>query len=60
MLRRSFLLGVSSLAPAARLPFHWTLSEAEVAAILTYVRNAFGNSASAVTEEAVADLRGVH
>ena len=46
--------------PFAMPPFHWKLSDAEVAATLTYVRNAFGNSASAVTEEAVADLRGAH
>ncbi|WP_420566363.1 c-type cytochrome [Thalassobaculum sp.] len=46
--------------PFAMPPFHWKLSDAEVAATLSYVRNAFGNSAGPVTEEAVADLRGAH
>ncbi len=38
---------------------HDFLSDDEVAAVLTYVRNSFGNSASEVTAEEVADLRGV-
>lgn len=46
--------------PFAMPPFHWKLSDVEVAATLSYVRNAFGNSASAVTEEAVAELRSAH
>lgn len=43
--------------PVAMPPFDWKLSDAEVAATLSYVRNAFGNAAPRVSEEAVADLR---
>lgn len=43
--------------PVAMPPFDWKLSDAEVAATLSYVRNVFGNSAAIVSEEAVADVR---
>lgn len=33
------------------------LSDKEIAQVLTYIRNSFGNEASAVTEEEVADVR---
>lgn len=38
-------------------PWGSTLSDAEVAAVLTYVRSNFGNSAEAVTEAQVAEVR---
>ncbi|WP_281685121.1 c-type cytochrome [Thalassobaculum salexigens] len=44
--------------PVAMPAFDWKLSDAELAATLSYVRNAFGNDAEAVSEEAVADIRG--
>ncbi len=39
-------------------PFAWKLSDAQVAAVTTYIRNAWGNAASPVTEAAARDLRG--
>jgi mono/diheme cytochrome c family protein len=41
------------------LPYGGTgdLNDAEVAAVLTYVRSSFGNSASAITAEQVAEVR---
>ena len=38
-------------------PWGGTLSDADVAAVLTYVRSNFGNSADAVTEAQVAEVR---
>ena len=38
-------------------PFKHLMSDEEVAAVLTYVRNAFGNTADAVTPETVAAVR---
>jgi mono/diheme cytochrome c family protein len=38
-------------------PWGSTLSDADVAAVLTYVRSNFGNSADAVTEAQVAEVR---
>ena len=38
-------------------PWASALSDAEIAAVLTYVRSNFGNSADAVTEEQVAGVR---
>ena len=38
-------------------PWASALSDAEIAAVLTYVRSNFGNEADAVTEEAVAEVR---
>ncbi|MBW3096874.1 c-type cytochrome [Pseudohoeflea coraliihabitans] len=43
--------------PHAMPAFDWKLNDAEVAAVATYVRNAFGNSAPAVTADAVAEIR---
>ncbi|GGB14178.1 c-type cytochrome [Allosediminivita pacifica] len=37
--------------------YHWKLSDEEVAQVATYVRNAFGNAAPAVSAGTVADLR---
>lgn len=37
--------------------FYWKLSDAEVAAVASYVRNAWGNTAPAVEPSAVAELR---
>jgi len=37
--------------------FAWRLSDAQVAAVLTYVRNSFGNAAVAVTADQVGKLR---
>jgi len=38
---------------------HDFLTDEEVAAVLTYVRNSFGNQASEVSAQEVADLRGL-
>lgn len=38
-------------------PWASTLSDADIAAVLTYVRSNFGNSADAVTEAQVAEVR---
>lgn len=38
-------------------PFEGMMNDEEVAAVLTYVRNAFGNKASAVTPEKVKAVR---
>lgn len=38
-------------------PFEGMLNDEEIAAVLTYVRNAFGNKASAITPEKVAAVR---
>jgi mono/diheme cytochrome c family protein len=37
--------------------FAWNLSDADVANVLTYVRNSWGNSAPAVTQNDVSTLR---
>ena len=38
-------------------PFGGLLNDEEMAAVLTYVRNAFGNEASVITPEKVAQVR---
>jgi mono/diheme cytochrome c family protein len=38
--------------------FNWKLTDAQVAAVATYVRNSWGNAAAAVTADQVQDLRG--
>jgi mono/diheme cytochrome c family protein len=43
--------------PLAMPPFAWKLSDAEIAAVVTYARNAWGNQAGAVKAEDVAALR---
>ncbi|HEX8041448.1 MAG TPA: PVC-type heme-binding CxxCH protein [Chryseosolibacter sp.] len=40
-------------------PFEGMLNNQEVAAVLTYVRNSFGNKASAVTPDAVQEVRSL-
>jgi mono/diheme cytochrome c family protein len=40
-------------------PFAGLLNDKEVAAVLTYVRNSFGNKASAITPEKVKEVRAV-
>jgi mono/diheme cytochrome c family protein len=37
--------------------FGWKLGDDDVAALLTYLRNAFGNQAAAVAPQTVADVR---
>jgi mono/diheme cytochrome c family protein len=37
--------------------FDWKLSDAEVAAVVTYVRNSWGNAAAAVPADAVSSQR---
>lgn len=44
-------------APHAMPAYGWKLSDGDVAAVTTDVRNAFGNAASAVTAEEVSDIR---
>lgn len=43
---------------AAMPAFGWKLSDAQVAAVTTYIRNAWGNAAPAVSEGSVRDMRG--
>jgi mono/diheme cytochrome c family protein len=43
--------------PLSMPAFEWKLSDQQVAAVLTYVRNSWGNSAPVVRAEEVADLR---
>jgi mono/diheme cytochrome c family protein len=37
--------------------FAWRLSDAEVAAVVTYIRNAWGNAAPAVSAGQVSNMR---
>ncbi|PZX15269.1 mono/diheme cytochrome c family protein [Palleronia aestuarii] len=43
--------------PHAMPAFDWKLTDEDVAAVTTYVRNAFGNAASPVDADTVADIR---
>ncbi len=43
--------------PASMPAYDWKLSDDEIAAVTTYIRNAWGNSASAVPAKDVAALR---
>ncbi len=43
--------------PLSMPAFGWKLSDREVAAVATYVRNAWGNAAAPVSESDVSDLR---
>ena len=43
--------------PLAMPPFDWKLTDDEVAAVATYVRNAWGNTAPEVKPRTVAKLR---
>jgi mono/diheme cytochrome c family protein len=47
----------ASPTPLSMPAFEWKLSDAQIAAVLTYVRNSWGNSAAAVSADKVADLR---
>ena len=40
-------------------PFAWKLSDKQVAATMTYIRNSWGNAAPAVTEQDVAEKRAL-
>jgi mono/diheme cytochrome c family protein len=44
--------------PLSMPAFGWKLSDEQVAAVATYVRNAWGNTAPAVSADQVRDLRG--
>jgi mono/diheme cytochrome c family protein len=44
--------------PFAMPAFNWKLSDEQIAAVATFVRNAWGNAASVVTSEEVKSLRG--
>jgi mono/diheme cytochrome c family protein len=43
--------------PSSMPAFGWKLDDAQLAAVATYVRNAWGNAAPAVTTDQVEDLR---
>jgi mono/diheme cytochrome c family protein len=43
--------------PSAMPAFNWKLDDDEIAAVATYVRNAWGNNAAAVTADAVKSMR---
>jgi len=63
-LARVVISGVRGAATAAEptspgMPsFGWRLNDDQVAALLTYIRNAWGNAAPAVEADTVRDLRG--
>src|SRR5665213_4532644 len=63
-LDRFILAGTQAAATAARptalsMPaFAWKLTNAQVAAVATYIRNAWGNAASPVSADEVGRLRG--
>mgnify|MGYP001168690616 CR=1 FL=1 len=44
--------------PLSMPAFNWKLSDEQVAAVATYIRNSWGNTAPAVTADQVKDLRG--
>ncbi len=60
---RAVLEGVKAVpterypTPQAMPAFDWKLSDEEIAAVLTYVRNSFGNAAPAVSVDFVKDVR---
>ena len=45
-------------SPLTMPSFAWKLSNAEIADVATYLRNSWGNRASAVSETQVDELRG--
>lgn len=58
VLRGSRAVATASAPTAPAMPaFDWRLSNAQVAAVLTYVRNSWGNAAAAVPERVVAARR---
>ncbi|HEY2132184.1 MAG TPA: cytochrome c [Acetobacteraceae bacterium] len=60
---RAILIGARAVdtdaAPTgpAMPPFDWKLSDEQVAAVATYIRNAWGNAASPVGADAARDIR---
>jgi mono/diheme cytochrome c family protein len=62
-LGRVVLHGTQSVATAAAptgpsMPaFGWKLTDKQAASVLTYIRNSWGNAASAVNADQIADLR---
>ena len=58
VLQGSQAVATTSLPTGPAMPsFDWRLDNAQVAAVLTYIRNSWGNAASAVAESAVASRR---
>ena len=51
--------GVEYPGQVPMTPFEYLLKDEEIAAVLTYTRNSFGNKASAITAEQVARVRAV-
>ena len=51
--------GVKYPGQVPMTPFEYLLKDEEIAAVLTYTRNSFGNKASAITAEQVARVRAV-
>ncbi len=51
------VLGKSYPGQVPMTPYERLLNDKELAAILTYIRNSFGNEASVITEEKVAEVR---
>jgi len=53
-------VGTDAAPTASAMPrFDWKLSDEQVAAVVTYVRNAWGNAASPVSAGDVTSLREV-
>lgn len=50
--------GTKIVSPMTMPSFAWKLSDAEIADVLTFLRNSFGNRAAAVDADAVKTLRG--
>lgn len=51
-------VGTAGAPTAPAMPsFDWRLNDAQIAAVLTYIRNSWGNAAPAVPASAVKDLR---
>jgi mono/diheme cytochrome c family protein len=51
-------VSTSGAPTAPAMPaFDWRLNDAQVAAVLTYIRNNWGNAAAAVSADAVASQR---
>ena len=49
--------GVKYPGQVPMTPFEYLLKDEEIAAVLTYTRNSFGNKASPITAEQVAEVR---
>jgi len=59
VLEGSQAIGTASKPTTPAMPsFSWNLSDADVANVLTYVRNSWGNAAPPVTASQVKDMRG--